>query len=335
MKKPLVALTMGDPAGIGPEICLKASLSEKIRKICVPIIVGDFKIIKKASNLLNCKVKLRKIKEDEIKNIKETESILIYDISSKYSKNFKFSHPSADSGKASLLAIEKAVFLYKKGLTEIIVTAPINKYSIKLAGSKFPGHTEMLAHLTNTKKFAMMLIGGKIKVILVTIHIPLKEVSKSISKEKILEKIELANLGGKLLGIKNPKIAVCGLNPHAGDSGVIGDEEIKIITPACEIAKKRKINVFGPFPADTLFYKVNKGEYDIVVSMYHDQGLIPLKMLYFEKGVNATIGLPLIRTSPDHGTAYDIAWRGIANPSSIEEAIKIAIKMWKNKVKLK
>ncbi|MCX8069560.1 MAG: 4-hydroxythreonine-4-phosphate dehydrogenase PdxA, partial [Thermodesulfovibrionales bacterium] len=175
--------------------------------------------------------------------------------------------------------------------------------------------------------FAMMLCGGPLRVILVTIHEALRDVPSLIDKEKVLKTIVLANKACEMLKIGEPKIAIAALNPHAGEGGLFGQEEQDCIIPAIELARQRSINVYGPFPADTLFYKAYNGEYDIVVCMYHDQGLIPLKMIAFEKGVNVTIGLPFVRTSPDHGTAYDIAWKGIANPSSMKEAIEMAIKL--------
>jgi 4-hydroxythreonine-4-phosphate dehydrogenase len=210
---------------------------------------------------------------------------------------------------------------------DAIVTAPISKESLKMDGFKWPGHTEMLAELTNTKDFAMMFYSDKLKLILVTIHTALRNVPDLIKKEKVLQTIILAKKACEMMGIENPKIAVAGLNPHAGEAGIFGDEEIKEIIPAVNEARASGISASGPYPADTLFHKAYNGEFDIIVCMYHDQGLIPLKMMAFDKAVNVTIGLPIIRTSPDHGTAYDIAWKGIANPSSMIEAIKLAAKL--------
>lgn len=208
-----------------------------------------------------------------------------------------------------------------------IVTAPISKEALKMAGLKWRGHTEMLADLTGTKDYAMMLIGGPLRVILVTIHTALRNVPDLITRQKVTRTIRLAKRACDMLGIRNPRIAVAGLNPHAGENGIFGDEEIRKIVPAVREAIKGGIPVSGPFPPDTIFHKAYDGDFDIIVCMYHDQGLIPLKMIAFEKGVNVTVGLPFIRTSPDHGTAYDIAWKGIADPSSMIEAIKLAAKL--------
>jgi len=210
---------------------------------------------------------------------------------------------------------------------DCIVTAPISKEALKLAGFTWPGHTEMLAEFTGTREYAMMLVGGPLKVILVTIHTALKNVPGLVTKERVLRTILLARKACAMLGIKEPKIAVAGLNPHAGESGVLGNEETKEISPAITQAKEQGIAVQGPYPPDVVFHKAFNGDVDMVVCMYHDQGLIPLKMIAFDKGVNVTVGLPIIRTSPDHGTAYDIAWKGIANPSSMREAMRLALRL--------
>jgi 4-hydroxythreonine-4-phosphate dehydrogenase len=239
-------------------------------------------------------------------------------------KKFIKNKPTAEGGKACVSYIKKAVKFALSKQVDGIVTAPISKESLKMAGFKWPGHTEMLADLTNTKDYAMMLVGGPLRVILVTIHTALKNVPDLITRPRVLKTIRLAKKTCDMLNIKNPRIAVAGLNPHAGEAGIFGDEEIRKIIPAVKEAQKEGITVSGPYPPDTVFHKAYKGNVDIVVCMYHDQGLIPLKMLAFDKGVNVTIGLPFVRTSPDHGTAYDIAWKGIANPSSLLEAIKVA-----------
>jgi 4-hydroxythreonine-4-phosphate dehydrogenase len=208
-----------------------------------------------------------------------------------------------------------------------IVTAPISKEALALAGFPWPGHTEMLAEFTGTKEYAMMLVGAPLRVILVTIHTALKNVPALITTERVLGTILLAEKACAMLGMKEPRIAVAGLNPHAGESGVLGSEEMQEIIPAIMQAKERGIAVQGPYPPDVVFHKAYKGDVDMVVCMYHDQGLIPLKMLFFDKGVNVTVGLPIIRTSPDHGTAYDIAWKGSADPSSMREAIHMALRL--------
>ncbi len=231
--------------------------------------------------------------------------------------------------KLAIKSIKKAVSMALSGSVQGIVTLPINKKRMEEAGLPFPGHTEFLAHLTKTKEFAMLLIGGGIRVVLVTRHVPLKDVSRFIKKREVLKNIIFANAACPSLGINSPHIAVTGLNPHAGEEGLLGREEKKEILPAIKEACRRGIKVSGPYPADSLFRHVDK--FDMVVAMYHDQGLIPLKMNYFEKSVNVTLGLPIIRTSPGHGTAYDIVGKGCAKESSFLEAVKIAARLVKNK----
>jgi len=239
--------------------------------------------------------------------------------------NFFVIEPEDETG---FDAIKKAVQILKKKKADALVTAPVNKEAINKAGIFFQGHTEYLAKTTNTKKFAMMLCGGPLKVTTVTRHIPIKEVSRHITESKIIDSVRLTYEALKsYFGIKNPKIGICGLNPHCGEGGRIGREEKDIIIPAIKKIKRRIPGVQGPISGDIIFYIAYKGRLDAVISMYHDQGLGPLKMVAFEKGVNVTLGLPFIRTSPDHGTAYDIAGKGIADPSSMKEAIKLAIKM--------
>jgi 4-hydroxythreonine-4-phosphate dehydrogenase len=383
MKK--LAITMGDPGGVGPEIIVKALNSPDVISCCRPIIIGDSSVMEKALSLLNSPLKLRIIKSpkeskpakrfieiidigtNELHSTKlrcsrpvipaRPESFLIATPSTPFvkedSKGFptrgndkKYANrrynpevelrgmlpiksvpknkPTTEGGKACVSYIRKAVELALKRQVAGIVTAPISKEALKMAGYRWPGHTEMLADLTNTKDYAMMLVGGPLRVILVTIHTALKKVPDLITKQKIVKTICLAKRACNMLRIKNPRIAVAGLNPHAGEGGIFGDEEVKKIIPAVKEAIKEGIPVSGPYPPDTIFHKAYRREIDIVVCMYHDQGLIPLKMIAFDKGVNVTVGLPFIRTSPDHGTAYDIAWKGIADPSSMIEAIKLA-----------
>jgi 4-hydroxythreonine-4-phosphate dehydrogenase len=254
----------------------------------------------------------------------DSSDVEILDPGDIHDRNFSRCIASAENGKESLLYIRKAVELAMLKMVDGIVTAPITKEAIKMAGSKWPGHTEMLAELTATKDFAMVLCGGPIRIILVTIHTAYRSVPEMITKGRVLKTIIMARKTCGLLGLKQERIAVAALNPHAGEAGLFGREEIDEIRPAVEEAIRLGIPASGPYPSDALFNKVYKGEFDIVVCMYHDQGLIPLKMIAMDKGVNITVGLPFIRTSPDHGTAYDFAWRGIADPISMIEAIRIA-----------
>lgn len=323
MKK--LAITMGDSGGVGPEVILKALSLQEIRNICIPIIIGDMSVIELAKKILRLPLRLRTVESvHEVKIIKG----IVYVIHQANSIGTQVLNRSTfESGRACILFIKKAVELALNGDVSAIVTAPISKESLKMANSKWHGHTEMLAELTKTKDYAMMLAAETLKVILVTIHTALRNVPDMLTRKKILKTIILAQKACHMFSIKNPTIGVAGLNPHAGESGIFGDEEIKKIIPAIKDAQKKGIKVKGPYPPDTIFHKAYKGEIDIVVCMYHDQGLIPLKMIAFDKGVNITVGLPFIRTSPDHGTAYDIAWKGIANPSSMIEAIRLAVEL--------
>jgi len=237
---------------------------------------------------------------------------------------------SKRGGAASYESILGALDLIKKGAIDAIVTAPISKAALNLADIHYPGHTELLAAFTQTKRFAMMLASDNLRITLVTTHVPLKDVSSELTIDGILEKVELTHsFLIKYFYIKNPQIGICALNPHAGDEGILGDEESDKINPAVLKAKKEGINVFGPYPSDTLF---SKNSFDAIVAMYHDQGLIPIKLRSFGKAVNITLGLPFVRTSPDHGTAFDIAGKGIADPSSMIEAIKMAKRLVKLKI---
>lgn len=286
--KPVIVVTLGDPAGIGPEITRKAIKNKAIRNRATFILVGD-----------------------------------------SFKNKGMMGRPSRQGGRIAVDNIKKAVNILNSVRTKkALVTAPINKYSLKKAGVKFAGHTELLAHLTGSKNVAMMFSGGNFRIALVTRHIPLSGVSKKLTEEKIMNTTRLFYEAlEKRFGIKNPRIGVASLNPHAGESGTMGSEEKAIIGPAVK-KLTRFLNCAMPLgPADILFHDLHKGELDGIVCMYHDQGLIPFKMLYFESGVNLTLGLPFIRTSPDHGTAFDIAGKGKANPSSMIEAIKLAIRL--------
>ena len=236
---------------------------------------------------------------------------------------------TAEASKTAVAAIERAVQGCLDGELDAMVTAPICKEGLKLAGINDPGHTEMIAELTGTKRYGMMLMGKGLRVMLVTRHLPLREVADALTKENILEAIELTAEALTAFGIPDGRIGVCGLNPHAGDGGTLGSEETELITPAIETARAQGLNVAGPIPADVIFFQALEQKYDAVVAMYHDQGLGPLKMHAFDCGVNITLGLPIIRTSPDHGTAFDIAGKGIADPGSMIAAIETAIQLVK------
>ncbi|MBI4848079.1 MAG: 4-hydroxythreonine-4-phosphate dehydrogenase PdxA [Nitrospirae bacterium] len=316
-----IAITMGEPGGVGPEVIVKALFCAEIRNYCTPVVVGNTGVMEDAVKLTGLPLKVKAISD-----LSESRPAvgIIEALDVKAPSSCKKNAPSKNAGKAVVSYIKKAVELALNSEVSAIVTAPISKESLKMAGCKWPGHTELLAELTNTKDFAMMFVSEKLKLILCTIHIPLKDVPKKITEKLVLKTIRLAKKGCGMLGINNPIIAVAGLNPHAGESGVMGKEELRFIIPAIDLAKEEGIDVSGPFPPDIVFHKAYKRDFDMVVCMYHDQGLIPFKMLAFDTGVNITVGLPVIRTSPDHGTAFDIAWKNRANPSSMIEAIKLA-----------
>ncbi|NOX34039.1 MAG: 4-hydroxythreonine-4-phosphate dehydrogenase PdxA [Deltaproteobacteria bacterium] len=328
---PVIGITMGDPVGIGPEILVKALSDPGLYTLCKPLIIGDSNIIKQALKLLNFNHDINIINGPEHGRY-HINTLDIMDISNLDLDCSGILTPTCETGTAMQNYIIKGIDLALEDRIKGLATCPITKTALKLAGSRFHGHTELLAHRTKTKDYAMMLAGNKLKVILVTIHIPLSQVADSLNMEDIIKKIKLTHTSLKeLFGVKMPKIAVAGLNPHAGEASMFGREEEDIIAPAVMLAKKQGFKASGPFPPDTVFYQALKGKYDAVICMYHDQGLIPFKLTHFNDGVNTTIGLEIIRTSVDHGTAYDIAWKGIADSSSLTEAIKMAAFQANNK----
>lgn len=319
-----IAITMGEPGGVGPEVIVKSLFCAEIRQYCNPVVIGDSEVIEEAVDVSGLPLKVRPI--STINKSKPAPGLIeVLDVKARLP--VKKGRPSKSAGSAIVKYIQKAVALTLSKEVDAVVTAPISKESLKMAGYGWPGHTELLAELTGTKNYAMMFVSDRLNIILSTIHIPLKSVPKKINRSLILKTIRLSRAGTDMLGIRDPKIAVAGLNPHAGESGIMGDEEIKSIIPAIERAQKEGANVSGPYPPDVVFHKMYNGDFDMVVCMYHDQGLIPFKMLAFDTGVNVTVGLPIIRTSPDHGTGFDIAWNNRANPSSMLEAIKLASKL--------
>lgn len=335
MKRPIISITMGDPAGIGAEIIVKALSKKEIYKKSKPIVIGSKCVINDALKFIPSNLKLNVIKNiEEIKG--EFGIIDLIDLDNIGLDEFNYGKVSAKAGKVSLDYIYKGIDLAMKGLVDAVVTGPIHKEAIKAAGSPYAGHTEIFATRTKTKNYAMMLTDESLRVIHVSTHVSLRQACNLVKKERILTVIHLADKALKDLGIKNPKIGVAGLNPHAGEGGLFGNEELEEIIPAIEQAKKENITVDGPVPPDTIFSKVIGGQYDIAVVMYHDQGHIPMKVIGFKynkvtnkwlsmSGVNVTVGLPIIRTSVDHGVAFGKAGEGRANEESMVEAIKMAI----------
>jgi 4-hydroxythreonine-4-phosphate dehydrogenase len=282
--KPRIAITVGDPAGIGPEIAQKAAADARVREACDPVLYGP-------------------------------------------SSTFEPGRLSADAGRAAYAAICAAVDDAMRGVVDGIATAPINKQAFALAGLPWKGHTDLLGHLTGSRRVAMMFWSEPLKVVLATVHIPLAEVSRALTRELVDEVIDLTAAGLPRFGIAAPRLALAGLNPHAGEGGLLGVEDHEVLEPAVLAARRRGVQIDGPIPGDTVFVRATRGEFDAVIACYHDQGLIPVKLLAFSKSVNVTLGLPIVRTSVDHGTAFDIAGRNRADPSSMIEATLLAARL--------
>jgi len=335
--KPVLAITMGDPASIGPEIGVKALLQESIQAICRPLLVGDAVVFQQIIDKLKLPAKVNIV--STVAEAKfESGTIDVYDLKITDISQLEFGKIDAMYGEASFQAVKKAIELAIAGEVDGTVTGPINKKSINEAGHHFAGHTEIYAHYTGTKKYAMLLVEDHINVIHVSTHVSLRQACDLVKKERIIQVIELIVDGLKRLGKTNLKIGVAGLNPHSGDNGLFGTEDIEEIMPAVEEARKMGYDVEGPVPPDTMFAKAAMGAYGGVVAMYHDQGHIPFKLAGFKwnaekqqmdsvKGVNITLGLPIIRTSVDHGTAFEIAGKGIASPDAMVLAIESAVQL--------
>ena len=309
--KPIVGISMGDPSAVGSEIILKAVKSPLISRLAKFVVIGDAFVFSKTQGFNYGRKRFELV---DLKNVKP--------------RNFSFGKVRPAYGKASIEYLDCALNLLDNGSIDCLVTSPISKEAINLAGYKYNGHTEYLKEKTDTKKIAMMFFTEKLKVTLVTRHLSLKQAIGALRGDKIYDAISLTSDSLKRsFKIKSPRIAVCGLNPHAGEAGLLGAEEIKIIIPAVKRAKAKYKNIFGPYPSDTIFYQALQNKYDAVIAMYHDQGLIPLKTMFFREAVNVTLGLPFIRTSPSHGTAFNIAGKNKADPASMIEAIKLAAQL--------
>jgi 4-hydroxythreonine-4-phosphate dehydrogenase len=325
--RPTIAITLGDPAGIGPEVIVKALADPVLRHKAKYIIFGMNELLHYAADVAEFDVfwwrdqfngRLRSYPHDVV--------VVDYDQYSMLGSAIR--SPSKMGGEASMRFCLDAIEAAQKKIVDAVVTAPIAKESWKLAGHHYPGHTELFAQKTGARRFAMMFAGGPIKVVLATVHIPLMGLWGKLNIGAVFQPIELIHQAlVEWFDIPKPRIAVCGLNPHASENGQFGDEEERIISPAIFMAREQGIDATGPYPPDTVFIKARDGHYDAVVAMYHDQGLIPVKLLAFDQAVNVTLGLPIIRTSPDHGTAFDIAGRGVADPSSLETAFDYAARL--------
>jgi 4-hydroxythreonine-4-phosphate dehydrogenase len=321
--RPLLGITMGDPAGVGPEITVKALQHAEVFARCRPLVIGDLAIIQRAAALLQATVEVAAVAEPAAGQYQPGRIDVLQAASA---APVAFGQLSAAGGRLGVEAVVRAVQLAQARQIDAIVTAPLNKEAMALAGYTFPGHTEILAEMTGARA-AMLLVTGKLRVVHVSTHVALREAIELISAERVLATIRLAAGAAAQLGFSAPRVAVAGLNPHAGEAGRFGREEIESIAPAIEQARAAGIDARGPVPPDTLFFRASQGEFDMVVAMYHDQGHIPVKLLGFDEGVNVTIGLPIIRTSVDHGTAYDIAGTGRAREASMLQAIEVALQL--------
>lgn len=342
VKRPVIGITMGDPASIGPEITLKALNNPSIYEQAKPLVVGDLGMMYKARETVGLKnLKFHKISQVS-EALFEYGTIDVLDMGLVDSEKLELGKVSKETGEAAFQYVVKVIELANKGKVDATVTNAFNKEAINLAGHHYSGHTEVYAEYTGTKSYTMMLALGDLRVVHVSTHVSLREACDRVKKDRVLEVIRIANDACKQLGIKNPKVGVAGLNPHSGEGGLFGREEIEEIIPAIEAANAEGILAEGPVPPDTVFSKARGGWYDIVVAMYHDQGHIPLKVVGFVydrdaqvweavEGVNITLGLPIIRVSVDHGTAFDQAGTGQANELSLMNSIDYAIRLAKNR----
>ena len=340
---------MGDPAGIGAECIIKALADHSLREQARFLIYGLHEPISYAADLAELTTFWSRAPQEEARQIfhavavgqidhshfssadldaLQESPVLLADFDDTAIEGRPLRKPTLDGGKASLRFLDEAIADARAGRIAALVTGPINKTAWHLAGAPFVGHTELLAKRCNSRRVTMMFAGGPLKVALASIHVPLFELRNAFTIGLVFQPIDLMHEALKnWFGIETPKIAVAALNPHAGENGQIGDEETRVIEPAIEMARNHGIDAQGPFPADTLFWRAAQGEFDGVVAMYHDQALIPVKLLAFDRAVNLTLGLPIIRTSVDHGTAYDIAGKNLADPGSMKAAIRLAIEI--------
>ena len=319
---PRIGITMGDPAGIGPEVVLKAVAEEEIRRVCTPVIIGDAQLLAHTARTLDLRCGYDIVRKEEPFPEHFTDPVIYH-----LDNIVGFIEPGIESGtagKAAAAYIEAAVELCAAGNIDAIATAPINKRALFLGGYSFPGHTEFLAHLTGAEEYAMAFVAANLRIVLLSTHVPLSEAIRLVERDRLVKIINLTNRELQRWGLERPRLAMAALNPHGAEGGLFGVEEASEIMPAVEACRSDDINVQGPFSADTVFLRASRGEFDAVIACYHDQAMIPVKCLSFGEAVNVTLGLPFIRTSVDHGTAFDIAGKGLAEHSSMVAAIKLA-----------
>jgi 4-hydroxythreonine-4-phosphate dehydrogenase len=319
---------MGDPAGVGPELCLRVLRSKQVLRKCCPVVFGDASVLERVARVCRLPFSCRVVSiEDWLRGRVRSTSPSVVDCKAIEANRIRVGHVNAACGSASFRYIEAAVRSAVTGRIAGIATAPINKEALNLAGIRFPGHTEILAYLTRARRICMMMASDEIKVSLATIHTGIKDVPRRLSRRCVADAIELTAAMLEKLGMKSPRIAVCALNPHGGEHGLFGREEEKIIEPVIKAARRKSLRVEGPVVPDTAFLRAKRRKVDAYVVMYHDQGLIPFKMLAFDRGVNITLGLPIVRTSVDHGTAFDIAWKGKASAKSLIQSVLWAARL--------
>ncbi len=324
---PILAITSGDPSGVGPEIILKALQHPEVYALCRPLILGDRRILARAARFLELPEPDFEVVSDPKKGAYSPGRPTLLDLHNANPDEIPVGRIAAASGRAAVEAVFAACDLAMDGAVDAVVTAPLNKAAMREAGFDYAGHTELLTERTGAQKVSMLLVGQGLRVVHVSTHVSLAEAIRRVTPERVEQTIDLAQQACRALGIPHPRIAAAGLNPHAGEGGMFGDEEQRCILPAVLAARARGLDVSDPVPPDTVFLRALKGEFDIVVAMYHDQGHIPMKLLAFDQGVNVSIGLPIIRTSVDHGTAFDIAGSGQAREDSLLAAIQVAVQM--------
>jgi 4-phospho-D-threonate 3-dehydrogenase / 4-phospho-D-erythronate 3-dehydrogenase len=325
--RPLLALTLGDPAGIGPEVVLKALCEPEISAICRPLVIGDQRILARAAEWVGAEHLRYDVVEQPRAGHYTVGNVTLLDLGNAAPAECVPGVASAAAGRAAVEYVLRACDMALVNEVDGIVTAPLNKAAMNMAGFHYAGHTELLAERTGAAKVSMLLTSAKLRVVHVSTHVALEEAIRRVTPERVGATIELAHDSCRALGIAQPRIAVAGLNPHASEGGLFGDQEERAILPAIIAARARDMDVSDPQPPDTVFLRAVQGHYDIVVAMYHDQGHIPMKLLAFDSGVNVSVGLPIVRTSVDHGTAFDIAGSGKAHADSMIEAIRVAVQM--------
>jgi 4-phospho-D-threonate 3-dehydrogenase / 4-phospho-D-erythronate 3-dehydrogenase len=333
MKKPIIAITMGDPAGVGPEICLQALANAEVLDQCIPVVFGDSKVLARCATQLDIAAPTKVISDEDLSRVALTKEPCVVDVDALNKEQFNPGQIDANTGGASYAYINRAIDAALQNQVSAVTTAPINKEALSKAQIKYPGHTEIFADRAGSDRWCMMQYSEEITCTFVTVHVGYSQVPELLTIERILEVIQLSAENLERIRGHKAKVVVCGLNPHAGENGLFGNgEEERFIIPAIEKARQLGIDIEGPLPPDTAFLPRKRKSTDVFVCMYHDQGHIPVKALAFDSAVNTTLGLPIIRTSVDHGTALDIAWQGKATPASLYSALRLAVKLSKQSI---